>query len=143
MSCFLLEDQPTKEVKLTCVKAVIDMTDDSAKERAALGSLISSSIEAGLDNADFVALKMIPHMKAASLGLAQRFVSSILFTVSKVISTSAPFAENVDSNATFSSSLLKSTKRLYSILVRLILSYMGNPESLASKETKYFLDYIT
>ena len=132
-----------KEVKLTCVKAVIDMTDDSAKERAALGSLISSSIEAGLDNADFVVLKMIPHMKAESLDLSQRFVSSILFTVSKVISTSAPFAENVDSSATFSSSLLKSTKRLYSILVRLILSYMSNPESLASKETKYFLDYIT
>ena len=133
----------TKEVKLACVKSVIDLTDDTAKERAALGSAISSSIEAGLDNADFVALKMIPHMKASSLDLAQRFVSSILFTVSKVISTSAPFAENVDSNATFSSSLLKSTKRLYSVLVRLILSYMSNPESLASKETKLFLDYIT
>ena len=86
---------------------------------------------------------MIPHMKASSLDLAQRFVSSILFSVSKVISTSAPFAENVDCNATFSSSLLKSTRRLYSILVRLILSYMSNPESLASKETKCFLDYIT
>jgi len=132
-----------KEVKLSCVKAAIDSTDDSSKERAALGSRISSSIEAGLDNADFVVLKMIPHMKASSLDLTQRFVSSILFSVSKAISSSAPFAENVDCNATFSSSLLKSTKRLYSILVRLILSYMSNPESLVSKETKYFLDYIT
>lgn len=132
-----------KEVKLASVRS-IDSTDDFAKERAALGSKISFSIEAGLDNADFVALKMIPHMKASSLDLAQRFVSSILFAAAKVISTSAPFAENVDCNASFSSSLLKSTKRLYSVLVRLILSYMSNPESLASsKETKYLLDYIT
>jgi hypothetical protein len=136
-------DFTLKEVKLSSVKAAIDLTDDSSKERAALGSIISSSIEAGLDNADFVVLKMIPHMKGSSLDLTQRFISSILFSVSKVISTSAPFAENVDCNATFSSSLLKSTKRLYSILVRLILSYMSNPKSLVSKEMKYFLDYIT
>ncbi|KAL7455815.1 hypothetical protein ACHAWC_007336 [Mediolabrus comicus] len=135
---------PTKkEVKLSCVKLLLETTDDSSKEKLAIGSMISSSIEAGLDNADFVALKMIPHMNAASLGLTQRYVSSSLFSVSKVISTSAPFAENLDCNATFSSSLLKSTKRLYSILVKLILSYMNNPESLVSKETKLLLDYVT
>ena len=144
-SCEVENELTSKAVKLSCVKAMIDLSDDTSKERAVvgIGSIISSSIEAGLDSAEFVALKMIPHMKTASLDLTQRFVSSILFSVSKVISTSAPFAENVDCNATFSSSLLKSTKRLYSILVRLILSYMSNPEALASKETKYFLDYIT
>jgi hypothetical protein len=132
----------TKQVKLALAKAVLNMTDESSKERMALGSNISLSIEAGLDNADFVVLKLIPHMHLTSLTLAQRFVASMLLSTSKVISTSAPFAENMDCNATFSSSLLRSTKRLYSILVKLILSYMSNPESLVSKETKFFLDYI-
>jgi len=77
------------------------------------------------------------------LALAQRFVSCLLFSVSKMISLSAPSADFLDANGSFASTLLKSTKRLYGILAKLILSFTINPQSLTSKETKFFLDYLT
>mmetsp|Transcript_17604 Transcript_17604/g.31988 ORF Transcript_17604/g.31988 Transcript_17604/m.31988 type:complete len:286 (+) Transcript_17604:779-1636(+) len=86
---------------------------------------------------------MIPHMSDGSVDLAQRFVSCLLFSVSKMISASAPSADFLDANGSFASTLLKSTKRLYGILARLMLSFMSNPQSLTSKETKCFLDYLT
>lgn len=86
---------------------------------------------------------MIPHMSHGSVDLAQRFVSSLLFSVSKMISASAPSAEFLEVNGSFASTLLKITKRMYGILAKLILSFMNNIQSLTSKETTCFLDYLT
>ncbi|KAL3799646.1 hypothetical protein ACHAW5_004517 [Stephanodiscus triporus] len=76
------------------------------------------------------------------LDLAQRFVSSLLFLVSKMISALAPSAEFLVVDGSFSSTLLKITKRMYGILVKLTLSFMANPKSLTSMETRNFLDYV-
>jgi hypothetical protein len=55
----------------------------------------------------------------------------------------APSAEFLVVDGSFSSTLLKNTKRMYGILVKLTLSFMANPKSLTSRETRNFLDYVT
>jgi len=136
---------PTKkQLKLELIKAASRTSDANfAKEKCSISNTISSSIDDALHNADFVTQKIIPHMLDSSLALAQRFVSCLLFSVSKMISSSAPSADFLDANGSFASTLLKSTKRLYGILAKLILSFTSNPQSLTSKETKFFLDYLT
>lgn len=138
------KNSPTKrQLKLALIKAAAQTSDANfAKEKSSIASTISSSIDDALNNADFAALK-IPHMSDGSADLAQRFVSSLLFSVSKMISASAPSAEFLDVNGSFASKLILSCKRLYGILAKLILSFMNNPQSLTSKETKCFLDYLT
>ena len=132
-----------KQLRMACVKFASKTSNSNfARELFFMSNILSSSIETCLNNADYVTVKMIPYMIGNSLDIAQRFVTSLLLTVSKVISSLAPSAEFVDINGSFASLLLKSTKRLYSILVRLILSYFNNPMSLPSKETKYFLDFM-
>lgn len=133
-----------RQLKLALLKAAAQTSDANfAKEKSSISSTISSAIDDSLNDADFVTLKMIPHMSDGLVDLAQRFVSSLLFSVSKMISTSAPSAEFLEANGSFASTLLKSTKRLYGILAKLILSFMNNIQSLTSKETKCFLDYLT
>jgi len=140
-------NSPTKkQLRLALIKAAAQTSDTNfAKEKTSISSTMSSSIDDALNNADFVTLKIIPHMSSSDgpVDLAQRFVSSLLQSVSKMISASAPSAEFLDVNGSFASTLLKSTKRLYGILARLILSFMSNPQSLTSKETKCMLDYLT
>ena len=139
------KNSPTKkQLKLDLIKAAAKTSDANfAREKGSISNTISSSIDDALNNADFVTLKMIPHMSDGSVDLAQRFVSCLLFSVSKMISASAPSADFLDANGSFASTLLKSTKRLYGILARLMLSFMSNPKSLTSEETKCFLDYLT
>ena len=123
---------------------VLAQTSDAAasKEKASIALTISSTIDSALDNAEFVALKLIPHMHRGSIDLTQRFVSELLFSISKVISISAPSAESLHADGSFASTLLKSTKRMYGVLTKLILSFVYSPQSLTSKETKNFLDYL-
>ena len=133
-----------KELKLALIKLAAQTSDANfAKEKSSIASTISSAIDVALNNADFVTSKMIPHICEGSYSLAQRFISSLLFSVCKMISASAPSAEFMD-NGTFMSNLLKSTKRLYGILAKLMLSFINNVESLMScKETTNLLDYLT
>lgn len=123
---------------------VLAQTSDAAasKAKASIALTISSTIDSALDNAEFVALKLIPHMHRGSIDLTQRFVSELLFSISKVISISAPSAESLHADGSFASTLLKSTKRMYGVLTKLILSFVYSPQSLTSKETKNFLDYL-
>ena len=113
-----------------------------SKEKASIALTISSTIDGALDNAEFVTLKLIPHMHCGSIDLAQRFVSELLFSISKMVSISAPSAEYLHADGSFASTLLKSTKRMYGVLTKLILSFVNSPQSLTSKETKNFLDYL-
>ena len=131
-----------KQLKLALIKqAALTSDTNFAKEKSSIACTISSAIDDALNNADFVTLKMLPHM--SDLSMAQRFVSSLLFSVSKLISASAPSSEFMD-NGTFVSTLCKSTKRLYGILAKLILSLMSNIQSLtSSKVTTCLLDYLT
>eukprot|EP00970_Alexandrium_tamarense_P013984 scaffold3786_cov204-Alexandrium_tamarense.AAC.31 len=139
------EDSPSpRQLVLKCVKRTSKTSDSNlTREKTNLAGVLSSSIEAGLSQADFVTLRLIPHMTDKPLDSAQRFVSSLLLSVCRVICASAPSAENLDTNGSFSSSLLKSTKRLYSILVRFILSYAANPQKLTCDENKCFFDFMT
>lgn len=123
---------------------VLAQTSDAAasKAKASIALTISSTIDSALDNAEFVALKLIPHMHRGSIDLTQRFVSELLFSISKVMSISAPSAESLHADGSFASTLLKSTKRMYGVLTKLILSFVYSPQSLTSKETKNFLDYL-
>ena len=134
-----------KQLKLDLIKTVAKLPDANfAKEKTSISNTISLSVHDALNNAEFVTLKMIPHCYAnGSADLAQRFVSCLLFSVSEMISLSAPSANFLDENGSFASTLLKSTKRLYGIIAKLILSFMSNPRSLASEETKFFLNYLT
>ena len=102
------------------------------------------SVHDALDKAEFATLKIVPHCHANGLvDLAQRFVLCLLFSVSEMISVSALSADFFDENGSFASTLLKSTKRLYGIAAKLMLSFMSNPQSLTSEEMKRFLDYLT
>ena len=127
------------------IKNVAKLPDANlAKEKSSISNTIALSVHDALDNAEFVTLKMIPHCYAnGSVDLAQRFVSSLLFSVSEMLSVSAPSADFLDENGSFASTLLKNTKRLYGIIAKLMLSFMSNPQSLTSKETKCFLNYLT
>ena len=111
---------------------VLAQTSDAAasKAKASIALTISSTIDSALDNAEFVALKLIPHMHRGSIDLTQRFVSELLFSISKVISISAPSAESLHADGSFASTLLKSTKRMYGVLTKLILSFVYSPQSL-------------
>lgn len=141
-STFNSSSPSKKQLKLQLIKAVSRTSDQNfAKEKLAMGSTISSTVSNALDHAEFVTHKMIPHMPDESL--AQRFVSSLLFSVSKMISASAPSAEFMDSNGSFASTLLKHSKQLYGTLTKLVLSFLKNPQSLMSDETKQCLDYLT
>ncbi len=139
------ENSPIKkQLKLAVIKAVAQTSEANfSREKSSIACTISSALDRALDNADFVTLKMIPHMPNGALNLAQRFVSSLLFSVSKMISLLAPSAEFLVVDGSFSSTLLKNTKRMYGILVKLTLSFMANPKSLTSRETRNFLDYVT
>lgn len=129
-------------LKLPCIKTVSKTAQSNFdREKTSIGQTIITSIESGLDNAEYATLKLIPNLSGESLDLAQSFVACSLLTVSKVISASAPSADSVDKGS-FASSLLKNTKRLYSNLARFISSYTVNPKSITSKETKAMLDYI-
>lgn len=111
------------------------------RERASIALTISSAIDGAIENAEFVALKLIPYM-LGSVNLAQRFVSELLFSCSKMISLSAPSAYFLREDGSFASTLLKCTRRLYGVLTKLILSFVNSPQALASNETKNFLDYL-
>ena len=138
------ESPLSKQVKLACIKTASKLPEPIfAKEKTSISNMISAAIESGLNNADYVTLKLIPHMSGNSLDFAQRFVSCLLMSVSKVICASAPSAAYVDINGSFASTLLKSTKKLYGVLARLILSYSNNPQSLASKENRSYFDYVS
>ena len=132
-------DSPSKgALKLKVMKAAYT----HASEMSSIASSVASSVDDALNNAEFVTGKLVPHM-TASADLAQRFVSCLLFSVSKMISASAPSAEFIDVNGSFASTLLRSTKRFYSVLTKLILSFVESPESLMSNETKRLLDHLT
>lgn len=133
-------NSPTKkQLKLDVIKAAAP----HASERSSIASTIASSIYDALNNAEFVTHKMIPYMAVdGSVDLAQRFVSCLLFSASKMIGAAAPSAEFCDANGAAITNLLKSTKRLYGILAKLMLSFVNNPEALTSKETKCFLGYV-
>jgi len=139
------KNSPTKkQLKLAVIKAAAQTSEANfSREKSSIAYTISLAIDGALDNADFVTLKMIPHMPNGALNLAQRFVSSLLFSVSKMISLLAPSAEFLVVDGSFSSTLLKNTKRMYGILVKLTLSFMANPKSLTARETRNFLDYVT
>jgi hypothetical protein len=129
---------------LTLIKSASQTSEANfTKEKASIACTISSTIDGALNNADFVTLKLIPHMTTESVDLAQRYVSDQLFCVSKMISLSAPTAESLNADGNFASTLLKSTKHMYGVLTKLIFSFLNNPSILASKETKDFLDYLT
>lgn len=135
------KNDPTKrESKLAVISAVSQTSESNfMKENASIANTISSAIEDALDNAEFVTLKLIPHMIRSS-DLAQRFVSELIFSCSKMISLSAPSSLHIDER--FASTLLKSTKRLYSVLTKLVLSFVNSPQALAASETKHLLDYL-
>jgi hypothetical protein len=139
------KNSPTKkQLKLAVIKAAANSSEANfSREKSSIAHTMSSIIDGALDNADFVTLKMIPYMPIGALDMAQRFVSSLLFSVSKMIGALAPSAEFLVVDGIFSSTLLKSTKRMYTILVKLILSFMADPKLLTSRETKTFLDYVT
>ena len=129
---------------MTLIKSASQTSEANfTKEKASIACTISSTIDGALNNADFVTLKLIPHMTTESVDLAQRYVSDQLFCVSKMISLSAPTAESLNADGNFASTLLKSTKHMYGVLTKLIFSFLNNPSILASKETKEFLDYLT
>lgn len=129
---------------MTLIKSASQTSEANfTKEKASIACTISSTIDGALNNADFVTLKLIPHMTTESVDLAQRYVSDQLFCVSKMISLSAPTAESLNADGNFASTLLKSTKHMYGVLTKLIFSFLNNPSILASKETKDFLDYLT
>jgi hypothetical protein len=133
-----------KQLKLAVIKAAsLTSSSNFVKEKATIAYAISLAIDGALDNADYVTLKMIPQLSEGALDLAQRFVSSLLFSVCKMISASAPSSEFLIVDGSFSSTLLKSSKRLYGICAKLIVSFMANPDSLSSKEMRRFLDYLT
>lgn len=137
-------NSPTKkELKLACIKALSTDTPNFNREKADISHAIVGCIESGLDNADFITLKLIPNLSEKSLSLCQRFVACSLLTTSKVICSSAPSADSIDNNGTFASTLLKNAKRLYSVLVKLVLSYSSNPKSMSCVETKALLEFMT
>ena len=133
-----------KQLKLAVIKsASLTSSANFAKEKASIAYALSLAIDGALDNADYVTLKMVPQLSQDALDLSQRFVSSLLFSVCKMISASAPSSEFLIVDGSFSSTLLKSSKRLYGICAKLIISFMANPNSLSSKEMRNFLDYLT
>ena len=133
-----------KQLKLAVIKAAsLTSSANFVKEKASIAYVLSLAIDGALDNADYVTLKMVPQLSQDALDLTQRFVSSLLFSVCKMISASAPSSEFLIVDGSFSSTLLKSSKRLYGICAKLIISFMANPDSLSSKEMRNFLDYLT
>ena len=126
-----------KQLKMNLMKAAVQ----SSSSITGIANTICGSIDDALNNADFVALKLIPHMSDESLDMAQRFLSCLLFSVAKAIGPLAQSAENLD--AVFASTQLKSTKRLYGIATKLVLSFMDSPEESTSNETKDFLEYLS
>jgi hypothetical protein len=133
----------TKTAKLRCIKTISKTPESNFnQEIESICQSISACIEHGLDNADFITLKVLPNLSEKALDLAQQFVACNILTISKVICASAPSAEFVDINGSFASVLLKIAKRLYSNLVRFVLSYASNAKSICN-ETKVLLDYMT
>lgn len=133
-----------RSLKLRCISSLSKTPDSNViKEKSNICQLISSCIDSGLDNADYLTAKLIPNLSENALDLSQRFVACNLLSVSKVLCAPAPSAEFVDYNGSFASSLLKHAKRLYSNLVRFILSYTSNPKCMASNETKAMFDFMT
>jgi hypothetical protein len=132
-----------KELRLPCIKLIFKTPQSNMnREISSISQCISACIEESLDTADFV-VRLIPNMCEKSMGLGQRFLSCFLHSISQVICASAPSAEFVDINGSFASALLKSSKHLYTSLVRFISSYTANPQSMASEETKTLFDFMT
>jgi len=135
-----------KKKKLLLIKHAMETSDvNFGREKSAIGTTISSAIEDALNNAEFTMLKMIPSMPDdSSIDTTQSFVSGLLFTVSQVIHATAPSAEFLDTAGSYISLLLKSTKRLYGILAKLVLSFINNTQSVMNnKEFVSLLEYLT
>jgi len=135
-----------KKKKLALIKHAMETSDvNFAKEKSSIGNTISSAIEDALNNAEFTMLKMIPSMPDdTSVDMTQTFVSSLLYTVSQMVFATAPSAEFLDTAGSYISLLLKSTKRLYGILAKLVLSFMNNTQSVMNnKEFVSLLEYLT
>ena len=140
--CTLGDNSGTKkEFRLEITRTLVKSSTFD-KERFAIGALLSSTIDDALNDAEFL-IKSVPNIEGGALDLAQRFASGLLLAASEMIGASSLGAEFVGENGSFVSLLLKNTKRLYMIVTKLILSYMRNPESLTSEETKQFLDSMT
>lgn len=130
-----------KEMKLQITRNLVKSSTFD-KEKSAIGALLSSAIDDALNEAEFI-VKSIPNIEGDALDLAQRFASGLLLAASEMIGASSLGSESVGENGSFVSLLLKNTKRVYMIVTKLILSFMRNPESLTSDETKQFLDSMT
>ena len=138
-------DGPTaKQLRLQCIKTISNTSEPNLdREKSNICQSITTCIEIALDNADFITVKLLSKLSGKTLELAQHFVACNLFTISKVICASSPSAEYVDGSGTFASTLLKSAKRLYTNLVRFVLSFTSNPKSMVSKDTKAVIDLMT
>eukprot|EP00956_Cyclotella_meneghiniana_P020185 scaffold35328_cov62-Cyclotella_meneghiniana.AAC.4 len=133
-----------RSLKLRCISNLSKTPDANVnKERSSISQLISDCIDNSLDNADYLTSKLVPNLSENTLEVSQKFVACNLLSASKVLCASAPSAQFMDINGSFASSLLKHAKRLYSNLVRFILSYTSNPKCIAAEETKAMFEFMT
>ena len=138
-------DSPSaKQLRLLCIKTISNTSESNFdREKTNICQSITACIENALDTADFVTAKLVPNLSGNALELAQTFVACNLLIISKLVCASSPSAEFVDNNGTFASTLLKNAKRLFTNLVRFVLSFTSNPKSLISKDTKLVLELMT
>ena len=133
-----------RSLRLRCINNLSKTPDANVnKERSSISQLISDCIDNSLDNADYLTSKLVPNLSENTLEVSQKFVACNLLSASKVLCASAPSAQFMDINGSFASSLLKHAKRLYSNLVRFILSYTSNPKCIAAEETKAMFEFMT
>jgi len=130
------------KLTLSCAQIISSQHSSSSilsKDLTYAANSLSSAIDMGLADAEFVASKFLSSTPEDCLLLIQKMLAGRLYAVNKVLCTLAPCGANLDGTGSFLAFLLKSSKRLYSAHTRLVLSHLILPKSILCRENKQLL----
>ena len=131
--------------KFTCtdvVSAKVTSSELVPKDLSTASTSILAAIDYGIADIEFLTNKILPHVIGNQIALVQRFVCKLLYSVGKIICTTSLCSEAFDDNGHYSSSLLKSCKRLYASYTKLLGYLPHYPMAVNNDENIGFLRLI-
>ena len=137
-NCSEKKDFPwSKEgTQLACIDTIIELPKaagmSAPKELELIADSLSGAIDATVSDAEFVVGRMLPYLDGDVLDQTQEHLAGRLLAAGSIISVLSGCAAHCDDSASFVSSLLRNTKRLYGIYTKLVQSQTKNPRALIS-----------
>ena len=131
--------------EFSCTRIVSSVCASSelvSKHLSTASSSLLAAIEKGISDAEYLSTKIVPHVIDDKILLLQQGLIKLLTAIGKVICATAPCAGLFDDNGTFTSALLKSSKRLYAVYSKSVGCLSDYPLAAISPENQRLLVFM-